>query len=99
MVVGPGIVSTSPAFMRSSVSYTAGPYDRLAQHCWGPDTICTAVCQTAVTAPLRVVVSFESINFKFIPDIKFVQLYISSVNSPFSDGVGLPLHNIPSPGV
>ena len=26
-------------------------------------------------------------------------IYISSVYSPFSDGVGLPLHNIPSPGV
>ena len=25
--------------------------------------------------------------------------YISSVYSPFSDGVGLPLHNIPSSGV
>ena len=30
-VVGPGFVSTSPAFMRSSASHPAGPHDRLAQ--------------------------------------------------------------------
>ena len=30
-VVGPGLVSTSPAFVRSSASYPACPYDRLAQ--------------------------------------------------------------------
>ena len=49
---GPGFVSTSPAFMRSSASHPAGPHGRLAQnsksglHCSGAgsfDTICTAV--------------------------------------------------------
>ena len=29
--VGPGFVSTSPAFMRSSASHPAGPHGRLAQ--------------------------------------------------------------------
>ena len=34
-------------------------------------------------------------------DVVYVDLYnyISFVYSPFSDGVGLPLHNINSPGV
>ena len=32
-------------------------------------------------------------------DVKNNVLYISSVYSPFSDGVGLPLYNIPFPGV
>ena len=31
VVVGPGLVSTSPAFMRSISSHSAGPHDRLAQ--------------------------------------------------------------------
>ena len=41
VVVGPGLVSTSLAFMRSIVSHPAGPHGRLAQktvigpHCWG----------------------------------------------------------------
>ena len=30
-VVGPGLVSTSPAFVRSSASHPAGQHDRLAQ--------------------------------------------------------------------
>ena len=30
-VVGPGLVSTSPACLRSSASYPAGPHGRLAQ--------------------------------------------------------------------
>ena len=30
-VVGPGYVSTPPAFMRSSASYPAGPHGQLAQ--------------------------------------------------------------------
>ena len=40
-VVGPGLVSTSPAFMRSIARHPAGPHGRLAQkrksgpHCWG----------------------------------------------------------------
>ena len=41
-VVGPGLVSTSPAFVSSSASHPSGPHDRHAQkavnrapHCWG----------------------------------------------------------------
>ena len=30
-VVGPGLVSTSPAFVRSSASHSAGPHGRLAK--------------------------------------------------------------------
>ena len=30
-VVGPGLVSTSPAFVRSNASHPAGPHGRLAQ--------------------------------------------------------------------
>ena len=65
VVVGPGLVSTSPAFMRSIASHPAGPHGRLAQKtvigppllgAGGVDTL----CQTAVTDPPRVccVVSF-----------------------------------------
>ena len=32
VVVGPGLVSTSPAFMRSIDRHTAGPHGRLAQN-------------------------------------------------------------------
>ena len=46
--VGPGFVSTSPAFMRSSASYPLSPHGRLAQKMVNRtgsfDTICTAVC-------------------------------------------------------
>ena len=42
VVVGPGLVSTSPAFMRSSASHPAGPHGWLypktgksGTHCWG----------------------------------------------------------------
>ena len=51
--VGPGFVSTSPAFMRSSASHPAAMHGRLAPKngksgpLMGPrgfDTICTAVC-------------------------------------------------------
>ena len=45
VVVGPGLVSTSPAFMRSISSHPAGPHGRHNLH---------RVCQTAVTAPPRV---------------------------------------------
>ena len=48
MVIGPGLVSTSPAFMRSISSHPTGPHGnrgRLNFH---------RVCQTAVTAPPRV---------------------------------------------
>ena len=51
VVVGPGLVSTSPAFMRSLACHPAGPHDRLAQKkiiigppllvAGGVDTICT----------------------------------------------------------
>ena len=41
-VVGPGLVSTSPAFVSNSASHPAGPHGRHAQkngksgpHCWG----------------------------------------------------------------
>ena len=50
-VVGSGLVSTSPAFVRSSASHPAGLHGRLAQKtvnrapiAGGFDTICTAVC-------------------------------------------------------
>ena len=50
VVVGPGLVSTSPAFMRSIAIHPAGPHGRLAQKtvigppllgAGGVDTICT----------------------------------------------------------
>ena len=50
VVVGPGLDSTSPAFMRSIASHTAGPHGRLAKKtvigppllgAGGVDTICT----------------------------------------------------------
>ena len=50
VVVGPGLVSTSPAFMRNIASHPVGPHGRLAQNTviWPPllgaggvDTICT----------------------------------------------------------
>ena len=61
MVVGPGFVSTSPAFMRRSANHPAGPHDRLAPqkngkwgtHCWGWE-LSTQFAQpfvTVVTAP------------------------------------------------
>ena len=59
-VVGPGLVSTSPAFVRSSVSHPASPHGRLAQkngksgpHCWGWEGLTRFAQQfvTAVTAP------------------------------------------------
>ena len=61
-VVGPGLVSTSPAFVRSSASYPAGPHDRLPQngksglHYWGREGSIQFIKQvvTAVTAPALV---------------------------------------------
>ena len=51
-VVGPGLVSTSPAFVMRSASHPAGPHGRLAQkkvnRAGGFDTICTAVCDCCV---------------------------------------------------
>ena len=59
VVVGPGFVSTSSAFMRNSASHPDGPHGRLAQkrksgpHFWGRDgsTQLTQQFVTAVTAP------------------------------------------------
>ena len=39
-----------------------------------------------------------SVLFNYFVDVLHILFYISSVYSPFSDGVGLPLHNIPSSG-
>ena len=59
-VVGPGLVSTSPAFVSSSASHPAGPHGRHAQktvnrapHCWGRggSTQFAQQLETTVTAP------------------------------------------------
>ena len=59
-VVGPGLVSTSPAFVSSSASHPAGPHGRHAQktvnrgpHCWGREGSTQFAQQFlyAVTAP------------------------------------------------
>ena len=59
-VVGPGLVSTSPAFVSSSASHPAGPHGRHAQkngksgpHCWGRggSTQFAQQLVTTVTAP------------------------------------------------
>ena len=59
-VVGPGLVSTSPAFVSSSASHPAGPHGRHAQkngksgpHCWGREGSTQFAQQflSAVTAP------------------------------------------------
>ena len=56
-VVGPGLVSTAPAFVSSSASQPASPHGRHAQkngksgpHCWGRGGS-TQFAQHAVTAP------------------------------------------------
>ena len=62
VVVGPGLVSTSPAFMRSSASHLAGcmagmlKNGKSGPHCWGREFSTQFAQQfvTAVTAPLRV---------------------------------------------
>ena len=43
VVVAPGFVATSPAFMNNSASHPAVPHGRLAKN-GGIDTICTAAC-------------------------------------------------------
>ena len=53
VVVGPGLVSTSPTSMRSSASHPAGPHNRPKRVAGSVNTICTAVCQTTVTDPPR----------------------------------------------
>ena len=58
-VVGPGLVSTSPAFVSSSPSHPAGPDGRHAQngksgpHCWGREvsTQFAQQLESAMTAP------------------------------------------------
>ena len=58
-VVGPGLVSTSPAFVSSSTSHPAGPHGRHAQkgksgpHSWGRggSTQFAQQLESAVTAP------------------------------------------------
>ena len=59
-VVGPGLVSTSPAFVSSSASHPAGPHGRHAQkngksgpQCWGRggSTRFAQQLETTVTAP------------------------------------------------
>ena len=59
-VVGPGLVSTSPAFVGNSASHPAGPHGRHAQkngksgpHCWGRggSTQIAQQLEFAVTAP------------------------------------------------
>ena len=57
-VVGPGLVSTSPAFVSSSASHPAGPHGRHAQktvnrapYCWGWEGSTQFAQQLAVTAP------------------------------------------------
>ena len=58
-VVGPGLVSTSPAFVSSSASHPPGPHGRHAQkrksgpHCWGRggSTQFAQQLKSAVTAP------------------------------------------------
>ena len=51
-VVGPGLVSTSPAFVSSSASHPAGPHGRHA-HCWGRggSTQFAQQLESTVTAP------------------------------------------------
>ena len=59
-VVGPGLVSTSPAFVSNSASHPAGPHGRHAKkngksgpHCWGRggSTQFAQQLESAVTAP------------------------------------------------
>ena len=59
-VVGPGLVSTSPALVSSSASHPAGPHGRHAQkngksgpHCWGRggSTQLAQQLESTVTAP------------------------------------------------
>ena len=51
-VVGPGLVSTSPAFVSSSASHPAGPC-KSGPHCWGRggSTQFAQQLESAVTAP------------------------------------------------
>ena len=60
VVVRPGFVSTSPAFMRSSASHPAGPFGRFAKKgisdpsCWGREVstqFTQQFAKTVVTAP------------------------------------------------
>ena len=61
----PGLVSTSPAFVRSSASHPVGPHGRLAKtgklgpHCWGREGS-TQFAQQFVTAPPLVATTYPS---------------------------------------
>ena len=83
VVVGPGLVLTSPAFMRSSASDSVCPYGRPAQRTvnWagGVITLCIAVCQTTVTAPSRVccvVWSRPIVFYSYITRAQYIYIYI-----------------------
>ena len=65
MFVGPGFVSTSPAFMRSSSSSSVSAWpacppppkkkhSKSGPYCWGGsfDTLCTAVCDSSTACRL-----------------------------------------------
>ena len=78
-VVGPGLVSTSPAFVSSSASHPAGPHGRHAQktvnrapHCWGREGSTQFAQQflSAVTAPPLVGCVVWSLTVDFRTEIK-----------------------------
>ena len=68
-VVGPGLVSTSPAFVGSSGSHPAGPHGRHAQkngksgpHCWGREG------STQIAQQLESAVSFgATLHTSYLP--------------------------------
>ena len=77
-VVGPGLVSTSPAFVSSSASHPAGPHGRHAQkngksgpHCWGRggSTQFAQQLETTVTSPPLVGCVVWTYLSQFIPDL------------------------------
>ena len=74
-VVGPGLVSTSPAFVSNSASHPAGPHGRHTQkngksgpHCWGRggSTQFAQQIESAVTAPPLVGCVVWSLKYVFI---------------------------------
>ena len=77
-VVGPGLVSTSPAFMSSSASHPAGPHDRQATKTvnWAPSTQCAQQLESAVTAPPLVGCLVWSFSWAF-----FQYMYVTVLSS------------------
>ena len=78
-VVGPGVVSTSPAFVNNSANHPSGPHCRHAQktvnrapHCWGRggSTQFTQQLESAVTAPPLVGCVVWSLTIMVSPLIK-----------------------------